>query len=205
MIHGFDELKNLRSLPFEQYFGEMFLTKTERDLRIKLAERLEDEIWAILDILSVLINEGVQDVAFVSEMLYLSYIDAISSDVVVDDYIKKYVKQISDDIVNSTVKYKDDIYYLSADRVRYIAENETNSVMNYQELQEALVSGKTKKTWITVKDKDVRITHVRVDEETIPIEQPFIVGGSQMMYPKDISLGAKANEIINCRCSVSYS
>lgn len=195
----------MRSLPFKQYFGEMFLTKTEKDLRVKVAERLEDEIWAILDILSVLINEGVEDITFVSEMLYLGYLDAISSDVVVDDYIKKYVKQISEDIVNSTIKNKDDIYYLSADRVRYIAENETNSVMNYQQLQEALVSGKTKKTWVTMKDKDVRMTHVRVDEETIPIEQPFTVGTSRMMYPKDLSLGAKANEIINCRCSISYS
>jgi len=30
------------------------------------------------------------------------------------------------------------------------------------------------------------------------------VGGSQLMYPGDISLGAGAGEIVNCRCTQYY-
>ena len=36
------------------------------------------------------------------------------------------------------------------------------------------------------------------------LDQPFIVGGSKLMFPGDNSLGAAANEIIQCRCTQYY-
>lgn len=201
-LQKFDELK---SLPFEQYFGEMHLSETEKKLRIELAKKLETEFWFIFDILSYYLAAGIEDIGFISEKASTLYKQAIFDYVVLDKELETYVDKICKDIIEVTYKHKDDNYYTSDDRARYIAENESNTVMNYEQLQEALASGKTKKTWFSVKDNNVRDTHVLVDGETKPISEPFIVGGSKLMYPKDTSLGASLTEIINCRCSVQYS
>lgn len=38
----------------------------------------------------------------------------------------------------------------------------------------------------------------------IDIFEPFEVGNSLMMFPKDHSLGAQVKEIAGCRCSLKY-
>ena len=57
------------------------------------------------------------------------------------------------------------------------------------------------------KDGRVRHTHIRLDEQKIGIFEHFDVGKTQMMFPRDTSLGADAfpEEIINCRCSLRYT
>jgi hypothetical protein len=86
----------------------------------------------------------------------------------------------------------------------YNAENEANSVKNYTDYRKAIEKGKTKKKWIDMRDKRERKTHLEVGGTVIPINEPFVVGNSLMMFPKDDSLGAADKEIINCRCSVKY-
>lgn len=56
------------------------------------------------------------------------------------------------------------------------------------------------KTWVSRDDNRVRPTHEVADGQTRPIGVPFIVGGSEMMYPKDPS--APAQEVVNCRCGM---
>lgn len=55
------------------------------------------------------------------------------------------------------------------------------------------------KTWITVGDDRVRPAHAAANGETVPINQPFIVGGEKLFFPGD-PRGSPWN-IINCRCS----
>lgn len=73
------------------------------------------------------------------------------------------------------------------------------------EYDDAVNSGFTTKTWITEGDSKVRGSHVEVDMMQIPIDEPFFVGDSQMMFCRDDSLGASAREICNCRCTTYYS
>jgi hypothetical protein len=65
-----------------------------------------------------------------------------------------------------------------------------------------------KKSWLDMRDKRVRPTHVeagrRYGAASIPVNEAFIVGGSRMMYPGDTSLGAPVREIAHCRCSAQY-
>jgi hypothetical protein len=54
------------------------------------------------------------------------------------------------------------------------------------------------KFWINTKDKRTRKTHLAMTQERIGVNQPFIVGGIEMMYPGDVD--APAAEVVNCRC-----
>jgi hypothetical protein len=48
--------------------------------------------------------------------------------------------------------------------------------------------------------KEPRPTHLAADGQTVPIDEPFDVGGVQFMRPADDSLGAGPEDIINCHC-----
>ena len=55
-----------------------------------------------------------------------------------------------------------------------------------------------------MRDRHVRHTHQLVEGKTIGINDVFLVGDSEMFYPKDTTFGASAREIVNCRCSIKY-
>lgn len=64
--------------------------------------------------------------------------------------------------------------------------------------------GSDEKMWLTMGDGKVRKDHAAASGQRKPIEQPFVVGGYQLQYPGDASLGASLSEIINCRCVTRY-
>lgn len=57
------------------------------------------------------------------------------------------------------------------------------------------------KQWVTVGDERVRLAHASADFSEVQIDDAFIVGGEQLRYPGDTSLGASLGNVINCRCS----
>lgn len=58
------------------------------------------------------------------------------------------------------------------------------------------------KTWKTAEDDRVRPDHADADGQTVPIGQPFDVGGEQLQYPGDPA-GSDEN-VLNCRCTLLY-
>lgn len=64
--------------------------------------------------------------------------------------------------------------------------------------------GQPSKRWDSVSDNRVREAHLSADGQVVSIDQAFRVGGEQLMYPGDTSLGASVGNIINCRCSATY-
>ncbi|WP_316817295.1 phage minor head protein [Pedobacter nyackensis] len=62
------------------------------------------------------------------------------------------------------------------------------------------------KKWIARSgDNRTRDSHIgMIDSKPIPMDQAFIVGDEKMMQPGDSSLGAKAHNICNCRCTVAF-
>lgn len=99
-----------------------------------------------------------------------------------------------------------DLPELSRNRAATIARTETHNAA-LAAIDESLkykhIVVKSK-TWWTVRDNKVRESHQAVHGTTVPYREPFNVGSSQMMRPGDDSLGAGAEEIINCRCSVLF-
>jgi len=60
------------------------------------------------------------------------------------------------------------------------------------------------KVWDASLDAKTRETHALADGQRVPIDQPFTVGGYQLMHPGDSSMGAPASETIQCRCRAAY-
>jgi hypothetical protein len=58
--------------------------------------------------------------------------------------------------------------------------------------------GEYSKTWIGTLDDRIRNTHRHTHGDTVPINQPFLVGGYRMQFPGDPT--APPGEVINCRC-----
>jgi hypothetical protein len=61
-----------------------------------------------------------------------------------------------------------------------------------------------KKMWVTMGDELVRATHRAVNGVMLPIDEYFVVGAYEMLYPLDTSRGAGLSEIAECRCLIKY-
>ena len=218
-VSSYDELNirpnNRRSEPYKEYFSKMSISDKEKQERIAFSEQMEEVVLYILTLIETTIESGETNMEYIQTQFYDKYLDVVLGYMLIDSYIKEYVLETSKQIIGTTFshiveKHPDseqatDDYYLSNDRAMFISECEANSILNYRQYSKALKSGKIKKTWIDVGDKRERKTHLEVGGTTLPIDEPFSVGDSLLQFPKDTSLGASADEIVNCRCSIQYS
>ena len=58
-----------------------------------------------------------------------------------------------------------------------------------------------KKIWLATHDARTRDAHIEADGQEAEIDEPFIVGGEELMFPGDASMGASGWNLYNCRCS----
>lgn len=215
-ISSYDELtirpNNRRSEPYKEYFSKMSISDKEKQERIAFSEQMEEVVLYILALIETTIESGESDQEYIQTQFYDKYLDVIASYMLIDTYIKQYALDVTKQIIDATFerfsaedKSITDDYYLSNDRAMFISECEANSILNYRQYSKAVKAGKTKKKWIDVGDKRERKTHLEVGETILPIDEPFSVGDSLLQFPKDTSLGASADDIVNCRCSIQYS
>lgn len=61
------------------------------------------------------------------------------------------------------------------------------------------------KIWNTVGDKRVRPHHRIASGQIKFLNEPFIVKNQRLMYPGDTSFGASSDNVINCRCYLTYN
>ncbi len=92
---------------------------------------------------------------------------------------------------------------ISKERSRTIALTETSAAYGEGRDEAMREAGVPKKAWLTSGNDNVRPTHLEAgreysEENAIPIDEPFIVGGEALMYPGDDS--GSPEEVINCHC-----
>lgn len=217
-VMAYDELNNReyarptnKAIPYEQYFGEMDLDEEEIEERIAMAEDLESDafgyIFTAIAVASTLgALEGEQ---YYIDSLYERYRDVVEKyGYSVDngyELVDDYIYGASELIVGNTFKNMNNAYFFSDDRAMFCAEEESNSVGECKAFVKALLQGKRYKTWSAIIDKRTRDSHRDYNGTSVPITEPFDIRGSLLMYPRDVSLGAAAEEIVGCRCSALYS
>lgn len=218
-VATFDELNKLvgtkRSMVFEQYFGEISgLTDEQKKERIRLAYLFEEQFLVILEDLYYDYPDIDPELI---DRLRSSYIVALESAGLLsmtalegtdaELYLVRRASNFAVDAVASTYKNLGDPYTFSEDRAAFMAETESQICYNASDFfgEYEVPDGATHKTWVTMADNKVRDSHAEIDGETIPIDEPFLVGGSEMMFPCDESMGAGAEEIVNCRCVLEFS
>lgn len=92
---------------------------------------------------------------------------------------------------------------LSASRAQTIARTETHAAANYA-VNEAFKStgAEAKREWVAAEDERTREDHSFANGQVVELNQPFNVGGEELMYPGDPS-GSPEN-VVNCRCAVVF-
>lgn len=87
---------------------------------------------------------------------------------------------------------------ISAGRSRVVAMTETSAVYG-QGRQEAMqIAGVGYKQWLTSGNANVRAAHAAANDQVVPVDGYFTVGGEQLAHPGDPA-GAPEN-VINCHC-----
>lgn len=193
-----------RSIPYEQYFGDMELTAEQKAERQSLAEKLEAVMLFLFELYGLQRDFAYGNAENIVEEVKTRYKGILSGYTTIDKYLDDYIDAFSAETVKITIQNEKDKYYTSNDRAVYVAENEANTNFEYIDFQKAKKAGKTKKQWATMRDKRVRHTHAELEGVTIPIDETFLVGNGIMAYPKDSSFDAPAEEIVNCRCTLKY-
>lgn len=205
----FDEINDLSEdeiIDIDTYFDEMESSDEEKEKRKEFSKSMVDTMLFIFALFSIMRQYNSVNKQFIISQLQSRYSELVLQYMDIDKMLDDYIQKFSEEIVDTTLKYPDEEYYLSNDRATLIGVNEANSILGYRQLQEAKEKGYTRKTWITEGDKKVRKTHREVDMQEIPIGEYFLVGDSLMMYPHDnITFDIDPKEVINCRCSVVYS
>ncbi len=198
-----DEL-HTEKIVYETYFGEMEISEEEKKERLELAKELEP---IFLYVFYMFLDEDA------SEETCRDYLSSVYKRIATEfvkareptAYLNSYIEKIAADIVSATVENADSPYYTSLDRAMYIAANEANTIGNYREYAKMVKQGYKYKTWITMRDDKVRHTHAEANGYKVGIFDSFHIGASEMSFPRDYSLGAGAEEIVNCRCSLKYT
>lgn len=64
---------------------------------------------------------------------------------------------------------------------------------------------KMTREWLATLDARTRHEHGAADGQRVGVDEPFTVGGEELMFPGDTSHGASGWNIYNCRCTVAAS
>lgn len=193
-----------RAIPYDQYFGEMDISKEQEEQRTDAAKDFEEDILFFLFFVSLISATGYSDYSSATDQFVSRYRANVSKYIDDADFLSWYPTLYATEMLDTTLQNIVDPWYLSEDRAMFNAENEANTVLNRSDFLNAVLSGKRHKKWIDIRDKRERKTHLKVGCKVIPIGEPFEVGNDLMMYPKDLTYDPSASEVVNCRCSVLY-
>lgn len=202
------------------FFGEMDITSAEKRLRVVMAAALQrillryyDTIQRSLVTSPFRLDSAALYAAAAAEFArsyielfnryYPQYLEALGAKGArnASAWFRNHAAELSVQILDTSVSGCNIPLY---DRMLNTARTEVNAIGNMAQMDAARSRGFSRKRWKTFGDNKVRHTHREASGQTVPIDQPFIVGGYQMMFPCDGSLGASVSEIANCRCTVQY-
>ena len=119
--------------------------------------------------------------------------------------IKEAIKDQSESVESMTKLLFDNVTNFYKDvqewQIRRIVQTESLTALSVAQNESVKSLGiPFNKTWV-ISGNNTRPAHAEMDGTTIPEDEPFIVDGEEMMFPRDDSMGASAGNIINCACT----
>lgn len=129
-----------------------------------------------------------------------------------EDWIRDAVKRgIEDGLSTPEIggRIRSRASQIAAWRANTIARTETHSAAQNGSMEVAKESGKVRlKRWVPVQDGRTRrgdnsdFDHANPDKGEVPLNEPFVISGEELMHPGDPR--GSAGNIINCRCAMTY-
>lgn len=209
-----DELNNL--IPYdnqisdidkwlEQFYSVMPIDDEQKEKRKSVAFSIRESMLFLFTLMFTMAETDSWNYEIALSAFRNEFRNAITPYVTIDLFIESYIQDFTKQYLDTTIEHlskNDASFFVSDDRATMGGANESNSVVGYQELENAINEGYTRKKWRTEKDNRVRKTHKEMEGKTIPIDDYFIVGGSALLYPRDPE--GEEKEIANCRCVCEY-
>lgn len=189
------------------YFDVMDIDDTQKEKRKDLAKQIRDALLFLFALINVSYEYDYLSYEYVLGQFRAEFQRIALKNGRLDIYTERYIQKVTKDVVDTTFKNLDLVnpnFWMSDERAIIVGENEANSILNYEELQDAIEQGYTMKTWNAEKDNRVRKTHRAVDGKTIPIDDYFVFPDCRMLMPHDYDNGTD-KELANCRCTLKYS
>lgn len=82
---------------------------------------------------------------------------------------------------------------------RRIAQSETGAVYGAGRQAAMKDAGVQFKMWLTSGNDNVRPAHADANRQTVPVDEPFVIDGEELMHPGDDA--GSAGNTINCHCA----
>lgn len=213
------------SLNIIGYYGEMELPLAEKKVRIVMAEQLQGTVEKYYDTVRTILSDErtskrKKDILLAAAVLslknaylsifdkyYLTYINAAGTGSgepysAVDAWKRRRAYDFAL-WITQTAQREPNLAF-SESHAAAVTRTEVNAVCNLAAIDAAYRQGKRFKTWKTFGDLKVRPSHKAANGQRVPLDMPFTVGGYEMMFPNDNSLGAPAGEVVNCRCVLEF-
>lgn len=209
-----DELNNL--IPYEnkitdidkwldEFYEVMPISDERKEKRKSVAKQIREVILFLFSLMYTMAENNSWNYDIALSAFRMEFRNVIVNYVKIDLFMENYIQEFTQKYLDVTVEHlsKDDAsFFVSDDRATIGGANESNSIIGYEELEEAIEDGSTMKRWRTQRDNRVRHTHREMEGKTIPIDDYFIVGGSALLYPRDPE--GEEKEIAGCRCALEY-
>lgn len=189
------------------YFDVMEISEKEKEKRVEASKDFRNAMLFLFTLISVAYEYGYFSIDYVLMQFRNEFANVVVKYVDSTPFIEKYFEKATRDIVQTTIDHFDPsqkTFWDSDDRAIIVAENESNSILNYDQLQKAKEKGYTMKEWRTERDSRVRKTHRNVDGKRIPIDDYFVFPDCVGLFPHD-ELNLSDSELANCRCTLKFS
>lgn len=129
-------------------------------------------------------------------------------DTIVEQAIASGKPLTRDQIDSLVTRYADNTLRYRGETIARTEGLEALMASDYESTKQVIATGAARekdvsREWDAVGDNRVRDTHREMEGQKVGLDEPFISpSGARLMYPHDRSLGAPAQEIIDCRCRV---
>lgn len=94
-IFGFDEIEKIRSMPYNRFFGEMGITKKQKQERVEFSNKIEDDMRFLILLILIMKETGRVDAKKAAEQFEAKLLKWIARYIDLDSETKVYISDFA--------------------------------------------------------------------------------------------------------------